>query len=312
MKSPTIAAFSYALNSPLDCLPALESLSQQTVASELEVIVFAPHSPPEFEDFHNSFFSFRILEPEGETFGKLFAQFMAVSKAPYLIYVEEHSEVYPDWAEKLLQAHLSGHPVVGFAIENGNPESMVSWVHLAVQFGHITSPLPSGNIDFLAGHHVSYSRDLLSKYQSKIVSLMEDETAFFLRLRQDGVPLYMCSEALSIHLHLAKLNELLNLEYHGQKSFAATRAIQPGWSKLHSLFYTLAAPAIPLVRLKRIAPNLKRLRLLERFGLSFLGLTALVLLVGTVGEILGYWLGEGSSPVGKTRYEFERRSLLRE
>jgi hypothetical protein len=52
--------------------------------------------------------------------------------------------------------------------------------------------------------------------------------------------------------------------------------------------------------------------LLQRFGRDFLALTVLVLLVGTLGEVLGYWLGEGSSPAGKTRYEFDRRALLRE
>jgi len=312
MAAPTLAAFSYALNSPLECLPALESLSHQTVAQQIHITVFAPFSPPEFEEFHDRFAGFQVIEPEGETFGELFAQFMRVSDAPYLVYVEEHSEVYPDWAEKLLQAHLSGHPVVGFAIENGNPKSLISWVHLAVQFGHVTAPIPSGPVDFLAGHHVSYCRELLTKYQSGIVSLMEDETAFFLRLRQDGIPLFMCGEALSIHFHLARLQELLHLEYHGQKSFAATRATQPGWSKLHSLVYSLASPALPLVRLIRMAPNLKRLRLLQSYGFRFLALTILVLLIGTLGEVLGYWLGEGSSPMGKTRYEFERRSLLRD
>ena len=202
MAAPTLAAFSYALNSPLECLPALESLSRQTVAHQLDVTIFAPHSPPEFEDFRDRFAGFQVLYPDGQTFGELFAQFLTVNEAPYLAYVEEHSEVYPDWAERLLEAHSSGHPVVGFAIENGNPERMVSWVHLAVQFSHITAPISSGAVDFLAGHHVSYSRELLTKYQSKIVSLMEDETAFFLRLRQDGVTLYLCGEALSIHLHL--------------------------------------------------------------------------------------------------------------
>jgi Glycosyl transferase family 2 len=305
-----LAVFSYALNSPIECLHALKSLARQTVSHKIEVIVFAPYSPPEFESFGDQFASFKVVEPTGRTFGELFSQFLDISESPYLAYLEEHSEVYPDWAEKLLDAHHSNHPVVGFSLENGNPESVVSWVHLAVQFGHVAAPLTSGSAEFLAGHHVSYSRGILTIYRSELVSLMEDETAFFLRLRKDGVSLFLSGEALSVHLHLARLNELLHLEYHGQKSFAATRATQPGWSAFHSLLYTLAAPLIPLIRLSRIYPHLRRLQLLKRFGTGFMALTVLVMTVGTVGEVAGYWFGPGSSPLGKTRYEFERRNLL--
>ena len=233
-----------------------------------------------------------------------------MADSPFLTYVEEHSTVAPDWAERILQAHDSGYPIVGFSVLNDNPQHLVSWVHLLGQFGHVAAPIPSGEVGFLAGHHVSYRKELLELYGDELLHLMEDETAFFLRLRTEGVPLYLCGEAVSYHLHLDDMRSLLTLEFHGQRSFAATRARQPNWSVGHTLFYTLLSPILPFVRAYRMIPHAVRVGLLKRFSWKLLPPLTAMLVVGTVGELIGYWFGGGRSAVSKTVYEFERRHMV--
>jgi len=305
-----MSVFTLSQDHPNDCLEAVESLAEQSMADNLDLVVFAPAESPELERLKKNFGRFRVIETAAETFGEAFAHFLKLAEAPCVTYVEEHSTVAPDWAAKILEAHDSGYPVVGFSLVNDNPESLISWVHLLGQFGHVTAPISSGKVDFLAGHHVSYARTLLERYGDELYHLLEDETAFFLRLKSQGVPLYLCGEAVSHHLHLNDLRSLLTLEFHGQRSFAATRARQPSLSLLHSFCYTLLAPLIPLVRASRLLPHAERIGLIERFSWKLAPPLAAMLCVGTVGELMGYWFGPGESATAKTTYEFERRKMV--
>ena len=86
--------------------------------------------------------------------------------------------------------------------------------------------------------------------------------------------------------------------------FAGQRARR--WSVGRRLAYAGAAPLIPLVRLSRILPEVRRSA--RKYGLlpGVLPPLLLGLLVGATGELLGYAAGVGSSPRKIVDVEFHR------
>ncbi|MEM6332599.1 MAG: hypothetical protein AAF823_04590 [Planctomycetota bacterium] len=307
---PALTVYSVGADTAADCHLVLGELARQTAADRLEVIIAAPS----FEGFDRSqtgaFANFVELEiPPAEALGQAMAASIRAASGKAVVYAEEHTYLSDDWAERLIEAHQAGRPVVGFSMTNANPGTLVSWAHYFGQFAEIVAPVESGPRDFLAGHHVSYDRELLLGYGELLAEAMEDETAMFLDLRKRGVPMWLEGRAMSNHVNVAKLGALLSLDYTGQRSFAATRARLGKWPWWRRLVFAGGAPLVPFLRIVRIWPHLRRVPEGRRRTVGVLAVLAVMCTAGAVGEAMGYLFGAGSAHVARREAELEREKL---
>ncbi len=293
-----------------DCHAVLQELRRQTIADQLEVLIVAP-SEEGIDPSHTvGFARFAVITPESIAYnGQAMAVAVRAATAPYTVYAEEHTYLADDWAAHLLKAHQRGYQAVGFAMENANPGALTSWAHLFGQFGNMVPPVASREVDFLAGHHASYRRDLLLGYGPLLEEMLENEAAIFLDLRRRGIAMYMAGDAISRHINVAKLGALMQLDYRGQRGFAATRANSGRWSWPKRLFYAAASPLVPPLRLARTLKYVFGNPEGRRRMPWILGPLSAMFLAGGVGEMLGYLIGAGRTAEDRLASELQREDF---
>ncbi len=305
-----LTVYTIGVRSAADCRTAVESLSRQTIADRLEVLVLSPDPEGVDEALTAEFAGFRhISVPSIRDAGTVMATAVRAARAPYVVYAEEHATFEPEWAERLLAAHVEGgYDVVGFAMKNANPDTAVSWAQLYGQFGPVVAPVEPGTRPALAGHHVSYSRAALLEYGDLLETVLEDESVLFVDYRDRGRTLYLAGDAVSYHVNISRLGALLALDYNGQRSFGAGRARLGRWPWWKRWVWAAACPLVPFIRLRRSVREVLRsgrARLLPRIVPPMLAMFA----AGGVGEAVGYLLGGGRSTERKVPKEFQRKDF---
>jgi hypothetical protein len=306
-----LSVFTIGYESAGECRMVIQELQRQTERAAIELILVAPNRDGIDQKDMETFGAHQwVILPAVQTCGEAMAAAVRVARAPLVTYAEEHSYFDDRWAEHLLAAHAKGYDVVGFAIENANPKTLTSWGHLYGQFGPVVSPVQTGEIGFLAGHHVSYRRQLLLDYGDMLPEVLEDECALFLDLRAKGKPLFMAGEAISRHVNVSSLPAYIHMDYLGQRSFASTRARNGRWPWWKRGVYAAAAPVIPLVRLRRIVSDIFRTRRQRQMLPRILGPIGLALIAGAWGEMLGYLLGGGDAALRKAPVELQREKFM--
>jgi hypothetical protein len=287
------------------------SLSQQTICSNIELILVSPNmqgvSAQEFEMFG----AWQWLQvPEVRQIGPAMEAAVRAAHAPYVTYAEEHAQFHIDWAERLIDAHERGYEAVGFVMDNANPKTLVSWAHLYGQFGPVVHPVISTESNILAGHHSSYSKELLLGYGNLMAAMLEDEAALHLDLGTRGKKMFIAGDAISKHVNISNLSSYIRLDYFGQRGFAAARARVGKWPWRRRVAYAAAAPLIPWVRLQRILKHIWRTGRQNKLMPQILFPIGLAVTAGAWGEMLGYLIGGGDSAEHKIPLELEREKFL--
>lgn len=289
----------------------VRELQRQTLREQMEVIVVTPSRDGIDESEFEVFGAWQwLVLPSIDTCGQAMEAAVRVSRAPYVVYAEEHSYFKEDWAERLVAAHERGYEAVGFAMENANPDTLTSWAHLYGQFGPVVAPVKSRESGFLAGHHVSYSKELLLSYGKLLDPMLEDESALFLDLHARGKKMFIAGDAISRHVNVSSLPAYMRMDYLGQRSFADARAAVGNWSRAKRVLYACAAPLFPLVRLRRILRDVRRTGRQKEMLPRLLVPVCLALLAGAWGEMLGYLIGGGQCAQLKAPVELQRENYM--
>ena len=121
----------------------IQHLRSQKARDQLEVVIVAP-SKDELsliEAEVNDFFQLRIVEvgPIDST-AKARAAGIRQASAPVIAFVEDHSYPGPGWAEALIAAHRQPWAAVGPVVCNANPESLISWTNVLLEYGRWLDP----------------------------------------------------------------------------------------------------------------------------------------------------------------------------
>lgn len=290
----------------------VEHLTAQTIAASIELIICAPSAERAVvdNDAVRGLHSVRVLEAGPlQLTGPLRARAVREAAADVVAFAEDHCFPYPDWAEALLAAHAEPHAAVGPAVDNANPESAVSWADFLIEYGRWAAPGRRREVELLPGHNSSYKRDVLLQYGRELDSLMEAETVLFWDLRRRGYTLLFEPAARVRHTNFSRLRPYLQVKWHLGRAFGGKRA-EP-WSFVRRAAYTLAAAAIPLIRLGHVVRAAVDNRVpLRRVLLSSPALLA-GLAVDCVAQATGAAFGAGQSAVRLTAYEFHRSEINR-
>lgn len=287
----------------------LESLRAQDIRARMELVFVTPVVTLEIDPETRAAFAnvqvIRYSEWRSTAASRIAG--IRVATAPVVAMVEDHCFPTPGWASALVRAHREPWAAVGPAILNANPNSVLSWVNLAIEYGPWLWPIARGPADHVPGHNSSYKRDRLLEFGDRLEALFEAESVLHWELQRGGHQVAMEPDARSRHQNFAQFGPTIGLRFHGGRHFAANRSLD--WPVARRLGYALASPLIPLLRTARTLGHMRRAAP-RRVTPGFVAALLLMLVVDGFGETMGYASGHGRSVERLNDLEFNRRRFL--
>ena len=282
----------------------IEALQQQTICRQIELVLIVRDALSDGELAEiDGFHSVRVVVDRGLMGNRARAAGIRAASAPIVASAEDHCYPEPRWAASLLAAFADGWSAVGPSMYNGNPASALSWVNLLLAFGPWVAPAAAGPIVQLPWHNTSYQRLLLVEYGDSLGELMDVEGLLQEDLARKGHRFYHAVDARVHHLNVSRVSSTITYRLDSSRLFAAYRS--RGWSALRRLLYVLAAPLIPIVRLRRTLPLLRKVEGGPGLHARVLAVAAVCLIIDSIGETIGYALGSTQRLVLKVE-GFER------
>jgi GT2 family glycosyltransferase len=295
-----------------DTIRALvQALRLQTARDALEVVIVAPSVAAirsglaDLQDFR----CWRIVElGDLRSSGQAKTAGIRCATASVVVLTEDHCFPDPGWARALIEAHRGTWAAVGPAMDNGNPQSLISWADFIIGYGPWFNPPGAEEADLLPGHNTSYKRDLLLGYGERLEALLGAESNLHWDLRARGFRLYLEPAAKAFHTNFTKPLRWIPFLFYSGRVFAAER--RRNWPLLRRVGYSAGAWLIPIVRFMRLIPGVRRTRPDLVAGVSAPLLFALI--VDAVGQGIGYALGAGQAAEKVARLEFHREAQQRD
>ncbi len=296
------------------CRRSTEYLSLQTIVDKVELVVVCPSSRRLEADtaLLESFGTHRIVEVgQSVSTGQMLAAGVRSAESPYVFYVEEHNFPPPETAERVLAFIAEGNKVaVGLSMRPANP-GLVAWAHLYGQFGHAVSPIESGEVVRLGGHHAVYSREILLDYGHELEDLLDNEAVLHEELRHRGVKLFIFGGVVVPHVQVSDFRTYLRHEYIAQRIFGSARASVLGWTPLRRLVYVLGSPLIPFLRTWRVLVNIRRTGRNRELLPQIIPVVVAGNIAGAIGEAMGYVFGSRPKDVSdRLEIELDRYAFV--
>jgi len=229
--------------------------------------------------------------------------------APLVVLAESHAFPAPGWAQALIDAHRKPFAAVGAVIGNANP-GIISWANLFVDYGRCVETASAASVTYLPGHHTSYKRDILLRYDSQLEAVMDSEILLHWDMQAKGYQLRLEPAARIYHVNISSLAAWLPERFYTGRRFAATRSRD--WPLLKRLLYFGGSPLIPLVRVPRVCGDLGRSTFPRGRWTFILPPIILGLAAGAVGEMAGYLFGAGDAMQQTARMELFKLQFVTE
>lgn len=288
-------------------------IARQGVSRRIELVIIAPvGARVDVEpDLAASLAGVQIVRlPTLRPTGPARAAGIRAARAPIAVFAEEHCFPEPGWAEALLAAHRGDYAAVGPAMQNANPDTVVSWADFLIGYGPWAAPIEKGDVEYLPGHNSSYKAAVLLEYGEALDQLMEAETVLMWDLRAKGHRLLIEPAARASHMNFGIWSTWIRIMFLNGRGFADTRSAR--WSLARRLAFAVASPLIPVVRLARTVRHVRRVgrrapsmgRLLPTIGTG--------LVFDAIGQMMGYTLGAGTAHERLAALEWHRLQHTRE
>lgn len=289
----------------------IQTIRLQENKDRIEVIIvgttLAEMNPDEKE--LQDFARYEIVETgKIDSVGSAYAAGVRRANASIVALAEDHAFPQPGWAAGFIKSHQERYAVVGPMMSNANPNSLVSWADLLMAYSPWMEPQSAGPVNHLPGHNSCYRRSILLSYGSELGKMMEAESILHWDLRSKGYDLLLEPAARTLHTNFAFVSPFIRAHFHTGRQFAAYRAETQRWNLGRRLFYSAAAPLIPLFRLCRILKDVQRLKKRPTFTLAILPPLCLGLTIDAIGQFCGHLFGRGNSSYQLVALEFHRNS----
>lgn len=213
------------------------------------------------------------------------------ASAPYVAVIEDHCNVTPGWADRIVAAHRAGHAVVGGPVRNVMTHRTRDWAAFLCEYSAFMTPETTGLVHDLPGMNVSYDRAALDAMDD-LLREGSWEGRLHARLRERGFQLYLDANAVIDHAKDFGFGEFASQRYHYSRSYAGTRNDELGAKRP---LYALGSPLVMPLAAWRIARNATRR---GGYGHTLVRATPLIVAYSTIwaaGEAVGYAFGGGRS-----------------
>jgi hypothetical protein len=294
---------------------AVRNLTRQAADESIELLLAGPEAlesdmSERDRDDLSAFSGWQhVVVPVGCPFDEARAAAVRVARAPLVAFSEDHCFPQPGWARALTNAFAGGWTGVGPVVENGNPQSAVSWANILLEYGPWMPPRHRGAAAHIPGHNSAYRRDVLLSLGDDLPRMIEAESLLHWHLGRQGHRFAIEPAARTRHINFSKFWASMELRFHGGRQFAARRAFD--WPLSRRFAYAALSPLIPAVRLVRLLGLPVVTSRPARFA-AVLPAVAVSLFVAAVGECVGYVTRTpGSSNAYLTDIESDRQRFLR-
>jgi len=290
---PSISVIVPSVNGLDDLIGCLAALEAQRADTELEALVIDRLGESVRSEVRAKFPWARVIEVDaGTTIPHMRALGVDAAEAPVIGVIEDHVLVRPGWALQMLKAVEDGAHIVGGSVENGATDTVCDWASFLCEYSHCLPPLPAGEVDWLTGNNVVYTRTLLDEHRA-ILDEHKWENRLHDAIRDSGTPLVCHPEIVVDHKKHFTLGEYLYLRYQYSRSYAGARIDGQPLSK--RMFYAAASLALPPVLFYRTFSRIREKgRHTEWLGKSVPYLAVFVV-AWALGEMVGYLAGAGDS-----------------
>lgn len=281
-EAPRVSVIIPAYNSEGTIEATLEALERQTFA-DFETIV-VDSSPGEatarlLENrssvrFHHSE---ARLRPHGAR-----NRGMELASGEIIVFTDPDCVARPDWLERLVSSHDTGHQLVGGAIEVHGGGWFERGIHIS-KFSAWNAGTRTGPRSDLATANVLWARELIERLGGFSDQRWSADTEITWRAQREGVEPYFEPRAVVGHTHTTGPRDFWRERRLRGLDFAEMRIEAAGWSRWRAAAQMLLVPLVPPLLLARA------------FGRAGLRGVPSVLVTAPV-QLLGYlaWsLGEG-------------------
>src|SRR5262245_41441727 len=231
--------------------PILAALKDQTIASDIELILVGPQlDQNEIQVCCENVFGrvHGLSVGPIQNRGQAAARGIMAASAPFVALTENHCFPVSDWAERLLEGYDDSISGVGPSVVNANPESRLSWTMFALGYGNFAPTMPAETRYELPYHNSSYRTAVLKRLGNQLPELLADERRLFSELWESGAVLWFEPKAATRHLNEARWRLVSYITfYFGWRYAGARRESWPHWRRG---VYAVAWPflALPISR----------------------------------------------------------------
>jgi Glycosyl transferase family 2 len=276
----------------LQCLAALE---RQVDSPSKEVLVACDGRFRGVEELQKRFPHVRFIRvenlrtlrrgPTREHHDELRGIGIRQARAELIGFLEDQGCPDPDWCAQMVREHREPHAAVGGAIENG-VDRPLNWAVYFSDFWRYQNPVRRGPTDSLSDANVCYRRTALNRVSSAWADSY-NEIRVHAALRARGEALSLSPDVVVYQQRLdLRLGRALLERYIWGRSYAATRSANLTASRRIAL--AMLAPGLPLLLLQRQLRSVLRKRRNRGAFFRALPLLALLTVVWSFGEWVGY------------------------
>ncbi len=273
-----------------DCLASLE---KQRGDIEAEIVVVDSTDEKTREHIASNFPAVRLIELEGRPgIPEMRSIGIKAATGDYLVITEDHCIAPENWLKEISRAHMAGYAVVGGGVENGSCSRLVDWAVFLCEYSSFMPPIEAGEVEFLAGNNVSYSRAAIARVDEHV---RNDFWEYFLQaeLKQQGVKFLSVPAVEIIHKKEFGFFYFLAQRFHYSRSFAAMRRKRSTVSR--QLIYLAYMPVSVFHLTWRIVTNVRRKRKYRKELFLSFPFLAMFMCSYAFGELVGQLFGSGNS-----------------
>lgn len=271
----------------------LASLEKQRGDIEAEIVVVDSTDEKTQEHIASKFPAVRLIRLDGRPgIPEMRSIGIKAATGDYLVITEDHCIAPENWLEEINRAHAAGYAVVGGGVENGSCSRLVDWAVFLCEYSSFMPPIEAGEVEFLAGNNVSYSRAAIARVDEHV---RNDFWEYFLQaeLKQQGVKFLSVPAVEIVHKKEFGFFYFLAQRFHYSRSFAAMRRKRSTVSR--QLIYLAYMPVSVFHLTWRIVTNVRRKRKYRKELFLSFPFLAMFMCSYAFGELVGQLFGSGNS-----------------
>ena len=289
---PQLSVIIASYNSSKTVEKYLESLKNQRTDKKFEIIVIDSSTDDTAILVEKRFPAVRLHRFSERKFcGDARNWGVSVATGEIIAFIDADCVASNDWVDKILTAHQSSHLVIGGAIANGNPDSIVGWAAYFCEFSRWIPNTPSAWMADIAGANMSYKRKVFSDLGKFIERTYSSDTDFHWKLEKFGHHPQFVTSIQVFHHNIDTFLKFILHEFDHGKSFAQVRVSGKKFSKLRRLIYATFFFLIPLKLLLEIGFRNFKNRIYGIYFVKSLPLLIPGLISWSLGECVGYMRG---------------------
>src|SRR5208337_1582035 len=276
----------------------LEALRQQIDPPSMEVLVTCDARLPGIKELEQKFpeVGFIAVEklrtvrsgPSREHHDELRGIGIRRARGPLVALIEDVGRPDPRWSAALVREHAQPYAAIGGAMENGI-DRPINWAVYFGDFGRYQNPVPRGPSVYVSDANVCYKREALEHVADAWAGAY-NEARVNAGLAERGELLALSPDVIVYQHRLdLRMGAVLLERYVWGRSYAAVRVANVEMSRRAVL--AMLCPLLPFVLLLRQLRNVLRTKRNRAAFVRALPLTAVLDMVWSYGELVGYVTG---------------------